>query len=185
MSTSTLQGLPPLPKSLQTLLCAGVAQWREMEKTHQLRTLIQQQLAAENGTNGISVGPRSNGEQTQDSDDASPVEMPVRPAVSSSCYPSGSASRGIEAAISHLHQEMVRNSSIFVCPFRLTPSFVSTQVFGLCKPVTHFMKPPPQSTGWLKFDPPPPELFRTLELTSHPNGHMIFTPLLLAYPEVM
>ena len=86
-----------------------------MEKTHQLRTLIQQQLAAENGTNGtngITVGRRSNGEQTQDSVDMSPVEMPVRPVVSSTCYPP-SASRGIEAAISHLHQEMVRNSLKF------------------------------------------------------------------------
>jgi len=110
---TTLQGLPPLPKSLQALLCAGVAQWKEMEKTHQLRTLIQQQLAAENGSNGVSVG-RPNGEQTEGSIDTTVAEIPTRPAVSATYYPA--TSRGIEAAISHLHQEMV---GIFItqhCP---------------------------------------------------------------------
>lgn len=103
---TTLQGLPPLPKSLQALLCAGVAQWKEMEKTHQLRTLIQQQLAAENGSNGVSVG-QSNGEQTEGSVVSvdTTAAVPTRPAVSATYYPA--TSRGIEAAISHLHQEMV------------------------------------------------------------------------------
>ena len=110
---TTLQGLPPLPKSLQALLCAGVAQWKEMEKTHQLRTLIQQQLAEENSSNGVSVG-RPNGEQTEGSVDTTEAEIPTRPAVSTTYYPA--TSRGIEAAISHLHQEMV---GIFItqpCP---------------------------------------------------------------------
>jgi len=41
---ASLQGLPPLPKSLSGLLSFGSAQWKEMERIHAMRTMIQQDL---------------------------------------------------------------------------------------------------------------------------------------------
>lgn len=50
---ASLQGLPPLPKSLSGLLNFSSAQWKEMERLHTMRTMIQQDL-----TRGIAE--RSN-----------------------------------------------------------------------------------------------------------------------------
>lgn len=41
---ASLQGLPPLPKSLSGLLSFSSAQWKEMERIHAMRTMIQQDL---------------------------------------------------------------------------------------------------------------------------------------------
>ncbi|KAF8793846.1 leucine repeat adapter protein 25-like [Argiope bruennichi] len=42
---ASLQGLPPLPKSLSGLLNFSSAQWKEMERLHTMRTMIQQDLS--------------------------------------------------------------------------------------------------------------------------------------------
>ncbi|GFT33154.1 leucine repeat adapter protein 25 [Nephila pilipes] len=44
-SMASLQGLPPLPKSLSGLLNFSSAQWKEMERLHTMRTMIQQDLS--------------------------------------------------------------------------------------------------------------------------------------------
>ncbi|GAB6033690.1 Protein fam89a [Chamberlinius hualienensis] len=41
---ASLQGLPPLPKSLSGLLNFSSSQWKEMERIHTMRTMIQQDL---------------------------------------------------------------------------------------------------------------------------------------------
>ncbi|CAH1791136.1 unnamed protein product [Owenia fusiformis] len=41
---ANLQGLPALPKSLARLLNAGTEQWKEVEKIHNLRTMIQKDM---------------------------------------------------------------------------------------------------------------------------------------------
>ncbi|XP_064484888.1 leucine repeat adapter protein 25-like [Ornithodoros turicata] len=45
MDMQSLQGLPPLPKSLSGLLNFSSSQWRELERLHTMRTLIQQDLS--------------------------------------------------------------------------------------------------------------------------------------------
>ncbi|UYV82182.1 fam89a [Cordylochernes scorpioides] len=45
MASSSLQGLPPLPKSLSGLLNFSSSQWKELEKLHAMRTMIQQDLS--------------------------------------------------------------------------------------------------------------------------------------------
>lgn len=42
---ASLQGLPPLPKSLSGLLNFSSAQWKELERLHTMRTMIQQDLS--------------------------------------------------------------------------------------------------------------------------------------------
>ena len=42
---ASLQGLPPLPRSLQGLLQAGSAHWKETERILQMRASIQQDLS--------------------------------------------------------------------------------------------------------------------------------------------
>uniref|UniRef100_T1JC23 Leucine repeat adapter protein 25 n=1 Tax=Strigamia maritima TaxID=126957 RepID=T1JC23_STRMM len=50
---ASLQGLPPLPKSLSGLLTFSSAQWKEMERLHTMRTMIQQDLSrAHNSSDG-------------------------------------------------------------------------------------------------------------------------------------
>lgn len=41
---ASLQGLPPLPKSLSGLLNFSSTQWKELERLHAMRTMIQQDL---------------------------------------------------------------------------------------------------------------------------------------------
>lgn len=83
MDMQSLQGLPPLPKSLSGLLNFSSNQWRELERLHTMRTLIQQDLSRNApGHNhgrlrhpvalqGIeqSVGPPTGGRGLQDSAD--------------------------------------------------------------------------------------------------------------------
>lgn len=45
MDAQPLKGLPPLPKSLSGLLNFNSAQWRELERLHVMRTMIQQDLS--------------------------------------------------------------------------------------------------------------------------------------------
>ncbi|CAN7999768.1 unnamed protein product [Ixodes hexagonus] len=45
MDTQALKGLPPLPKSLSGLLNFNSTQWRELERLHNMRTMIQQDLS--------------------------------------------------------------------------------------------------------------------------------------------
>ncbi|XP_013783840.1 protein FAM89A-like [Limulus polyphemus] len=42
---ASLQGLPPLPKSLSGLLNFSSSQWKELERLHAMRTMIQQDLS--------------------------------------------------------------------------------------------------------------------------------------------
>lgn len=42
---ASLHGLPPLPKSLSALLNFSSSQWKEMERMHAMRTMIQQDLS--------------------------------------------------------------------------------------------------------------------------------------------
>ncbi|KAG8191743.1 hypothetical protein JTE90_008806 [Oedothorax gibbosus] len=73
---ASLQGLPPLPKSLSGLLNFSSAQWKEMERLHTMRTMIQQDL-----TRGIAersnlqrVPSHSNSVENDPSDHGSPSE---------------------------------------------------------------------------------------------------------------
>lgn len=45
MDMQSLQGLPPLPKSLSGLLNFSSSQWRELERLHTMRTMIQQDMS--------------------------------------------------------------------------------------------------------------------------------------------
>lgn len=46
---ASLKGLPPLPKSLSGLISGlGIAQWKEMERIHAMRTMIQQDISRSN-----------------------------------------------------------------------------------------------------------------------------------------
>ncbi|GFT16132.1 hypothetical protein TNCV_3316481 [Trichonephila clavipes] len=70
-SMASLQGLPPLPKSLSGLLNFSSAQWKEMERLHTMRTMIQQDLSrgiAER-TNLQNVPTRSDSAENIQSDD--------------------------------------------------------------------------------------------------------------------
>lgn len=56
MDTQALKGLPPLPKSLSGLLNFNSTQWRELERLHNMRTMIQQDLCQ----SSVPTRPRSS-----------------------------------------------------------------------------------------------------------------------------
>lgn len=68
---ASLQGLPPLPKSLSGLLNFSSAQWKEMERLHTMRTMIQQDLSR--GTNLPRVPSHSNSAENVTSNHGSPT----------------------------------------------------------------------------------------------------------------
>ncbi|XP_035214338.1 protein FAM89A-like isoform X2 [Stegodyphus dumicola] len=72
---ASLQGLPPLPKSLSGLLNFSSAQWKELERLHTMRTMIQQDLSrgmAER-TNLQRVPSQSGSSENVQSDHGSPA----------------------------------------------------------------------------------------------------------------
>lgn len=68
---ASLQGLPPLPKSLSGLLNFSSAQWKELERLHTMRTMIQQDL--NRGTNLQRVPSHGDSAESTVSDHGSPA----------------------------------------------------------------------------------------------------------------
>ncbi|CAN8031331.1 unnamed protein product [Ixodes persulcatus] len=60
MDTQALKGLPPLPKSLSGLLNFNSTQWRELERLHNMRTMIQQDLCQSSSVAAAAARPRSS-----------------------------------------------------------------------------------------------------------------------------
>ena len=99
---TSLQGLPPLPKTLRGLLKAGRAQWKETERIHQLRTSIEQDI-----------------EDSECADDATEFELVEDSGMLTVTSPGLAGSRrnsvnkplppsaNLEAAIAYLRKEMV------------------------------------------------------------------------------
>lgn len=68
---ASLQGLPPLPKSLSGLLNFSSAQWKELERLHTMRTMIQQDL--NRGTNLQRVPSHGDNTDNVESEHSSPA----------------------------------------------------------------------------------------------------------------
>lgn len=93
---ASLQGLPPLPKSLSGLLNFSSAQWKELERLHTMRTMIQQDL--NRGTNLQRVPPHSDNTDNIESEHGSPA----------SDVPSQSRSGRLDVQLALLRKEMVQ-----------------------------------------------------------------------------
>ncbi|XP_054706107.1 protein FAM89A-like [Uloborus diversus] len=92
---ASLQGLPPLPKSLSGLLNFSSAQWKELERLHAMKTMIQQDL--NRGTNLPRVSPQSNSSENVHSEHSSPA----------SDVPTQSRSGRLDVQLALLRKEMV------------------------------------------------------------------------------
>lgn len=68
---ASLQGLPPLPKSLSGLLNFSSAQWKELERLHTMRTMIQQDLSR--GANLQRVPSHNDNNDSVESEHGSPA----------------------------------------------------------------------------------------------------------------
>lgn len=71
LQMASLQGLPPLPKSLSGLLNFSSAQWKELERLHTMRTMIQQDL--NRGTNLQRVPSHGDSADNVESEHSSPA----------------------------------------------------------------------------------------------------------------
>lgn len=92
---ASLQGLPPLPKSLSGLLNFSSAQWKELERLHTMRTMIQQDL--NRGTNLQRVPSQSSSAENVVSGHSSP----------GSEAPTHSRSGRLDVQLALLRKEMV------------------------------------------------------------------------------
>ena len=81
-------GLPPIPRSLRGLLSVGSAQWKETERIHAMRTSIQQDLIGPNGLNGHAHNTTSDGQLQRE-------RLVI------------TGTQGLQAALTHLRQDMV------------------------------------------------------------------------------
>lgn len=99
---ASLQGLPPLPKSLSGLLNFSSAQWKELERLHTMRTMIQQDL--NRGTNLQRVP--SHGDSNTDN-----VESEHSSPVSEAASQSRSGRLDVQLAL--LRKEMVLFQYLF------------------------------------------------------------------------
>lgn len=97
---ASLQGLPPLPKSLSGLLNFSSAQWKELERLHTMRTMIQQDL--NRGTNLQRVPPHSDNADNVESEHGSPA----------SDAPTQSRSGRLDVQLALLRKEMVQLNSL-------------------------------------------------------------------------
>ena len=104
---ASMQGLPPLPKSLRGLLDAGSEHWKETEKIIQLKTSIQSDMGADGGVtvavaNGETHEEARSGGGEADSTaegDTGETELPTK---------SHKGCNNLESTIAFLRHEMVR-----------------------------------------------------------------------------
>lgn len=108
---ASLQGLPPLPKSLSALLNFTSAQWKEMERIHTMRTMIQQDL-----NRSTYSGPGPSGHQGQTNSGIAQQQMQSRTSGAGGAErsltppvppPKPRKPSNLDAQLAHLRREMV------------------------------------------------------------------------------
>ena len=92
---ASLQGLPTLPKSLKSLLNETSANWRETERIHAMRTMIQQDLNRSRENLGYPATQQDRNANSQHNN-GSPRHH----------------SNGLDGALATLRKEMVRMQPI-------------------------------------------------------------------------